>query len=64
MTNKDFEDHELNHNYREFYLQAIISLHSAFLERGCSASNARQYAIEEAQLLMLDMGYTNNTKAI
>ena len=64
MTNIDFEDRELNHTHKEFYLQAIISLHSAFLARGCSVSNARQYAIEEAQLLMLDMGYTNNTKAI
>lgn len=60
MTNKEFEDVELNHTHKQFYLQSVISLHSAFLERGVTASSARQYAIEEAQQLMRDMGYTNS----
>ena len=59
MTNKEFEDLELNHIYLDFYHESIISLHTAFISKGCIVSKCGEYAIEESQQLMRDMGYTN-----
>lgn len=60
MTNKEFEANELNHKYMQFYRESVISLHAAFIARGHSTSDARQYAIQQSQSLMEDMGYTNS----
>lgn len=59
MTNKEFEDKELNGIYKQFYLKSVISLHAAFIARGYSTTDARYSAIEQSQFLMREMGYTN-----
>lgn len=59
MNNKEFEDKELNHMHKAFYLQSVINLHAAFVMRGNLISTAREYAIQQSQQLMRDMGYTN-----
>lgn len=60
MTNKEFEANELNHTHINFYRESVISLHAAFIARGHSTTDARQYAIQQSQFLMEDMGYTNS----
>ena len=59
MTNKEFEDKELNGIYKQFYLKSVISLHAAFIARGYSTTEASYSAIQQSQFLMREMGYTN-----
>ena len=60
MINKEFEANKLNHKYMQFYRESVISLHAAFIARGHSSTAAREYAIQQSQSLMEDMGYTNS----
>lgn len=60
MTNKEFEEYKLNHKYLQFYRESVISLHAAYIVQGKSSANSRYLAIEQAQFLMEEMGYTNS----
>lgn len=60
MTNREFEEDKLNQKYMQFYRESVLNLHAAFIAKGYSTSDARYAAIEQAQFLMEDMGYTNS----
>ena len=58
MTNKEFEDNVLNHNYIQFYRDSVISLHTTFITQGKSFGESRELAIEQSKFLAEEMGYT------
>lgn len=60
MTNKEFINTKLNGTHLQFYLKTI---RESFIMRNQSTINvelAAKLAIEDAQILMKVMGYTND----
>lgn len=61
MTNKQFEDNELNHMHMQFYKQAVLNCHAQYVQSNTNtAIKIAQWAIEDAQALVRAMGYTND----
>ena len=61
MTNKDFEENELNHTYLSYYKDTVQRCYiQRIAESNESLATVAQWAIEDAQTLMNVMGYTNS----
>ena len=60
MTNKEFIDFSLNHIHKQYYLKTV---QLCYLQRIAESNEPKdklaQWAVEDAQALMIIMGYTN-----
>lgn len=60
MTNKEFINNKLNGTHLQFYLKTVRELFIVRNQSTRDAELAAKFAIEDAQILMKVMGYTND----
>lgn len=60
MTNKQFINENLNGTHLQFYLKTVREGFIAYSQSINNREKAANYAIEDAQVLMKVMGYTND----